>query len=77
MISKSSLEAIISSLDNVTMSFKTAPITAGTPTPNPIHGTVTGSSGDDVIVYAMKDKSVYPVSAYTKWRQLDYRSLCI
>ena len=52
------------SLDNVTMSFKTAPVTAGTPTPNPIHGTVTGSSGDDVIVYAMlKDKSVYPVSA--------------
>lgn len=52
------------SLDSVTMSFKTAPITAGTPTPNPIHGTVTGSSGDDVIVYAMlKDKSVYPVSA--------------
>lgn len=52
------------SLDNVTMSFKTAPITAGTPTPNPIHGTVSGSSGDDVIVYAMlKDKSVYPVSA--------------
>jgi len=47
------------SLDNVTMSFKTAPITAGTPTPNPIHGTVSGSSGDDVIVYAMlKDKSV-------------------
>ena len=52
------------SVDSVTMSFKTAPITAGTPTPNPIHGTVTGSSGDDVIVYAMlKDKSVYPVSA--------------
>lgn len=52
------------SLDNLTMSFKTAPITAGTPTPNPIHGTVTGSSGDDVIVYAtLKDKSVYPVSA--------------
>ena len=52
------------SLDNVTMSFKTAPITAGTPTPNPIHGTISGSSGDDVIVYAMlKDKSAYPVSA--------------
>lgn len=50
--------------DDVTMSFKTAPITAGTPTPNPIHGTVSGSSGDDVIVYAMlKDKSSYPVSA--------------
>ena len=50
--------------DNVTMSFKTAPITAGTPTPNPIHGTVSGSSGNDVIVYAMlKDKSSYPVSA--------------
>jgi len=53
-----------SSLDDITMTFKTAPITAGTPTPNPIHGTVTGNSGDDVIVYAMlKDKSVYPVSA--------------
>lgn len=50
--------------DNVTMSFKTAPITAGTPTPNPIHGTVSGSSGNDVIIYAMlKDKSSYPVSA--------------
>lgn len=53
-----------SSLDDITMSFKTAPITTGTPTPNPIHGTVTGNSGDDVIVYAMlKDKSAYPVSA--------------
>ncbi len=52
------------SLDSITMSFKTAPITAGTPTPNPVHGTVTGSSGDDVVVYAMlKDKSAYPVSA--------------
>ncbi len=52
------------SLDNLTLSFKTAPITAGAPTPNPIHGTVSGGSGDDVVVYAMlKDKSAYPVSA--------------
>jgi len=45
-------------------SFKTAPITAQAPTPNPIHGTVSGSSGEDIVVYAMlKDKSAYPVSA--------------
>jgi hypothetical protein len=44
--------------------FKTAPITADTPTPNPIHGSVSGASGDDVIIFAMlKDKSAYPVSA--------------
>lgn len=44
--------------------FKTAPITADTPTPNPIHGSVSGVSGDDVLVFAvLKDKSVYPVSA--------------
>ena len=44
--------------------FKTATITAETPTPNPIHGSVTDVSGDDVIVFAvLKDKSVYPVSA--------------
>lgn len=44
--------------------FKTAAITAETPTPNPIHGSVTDISGDDVIVFAvLKDKSVYPVSA--------------
>ncbi len=44
--------------------FKTAPITAQAPTPNPIHGTVSGASGEDIVVYAMlKDKSAYPVSA--------------
>jgi len=44
--------------------FKTAAITAETPTPNPIHGSVDDVSGDDVIVFAvLKDKSVYPVSA--------------
>jgi len=44
--------------------FKTAAITADTPTPNPIHGSVDNVSGDDVIVFAtLKDKSVYPVSA--------------
>ena len=44
--------------------FKTAPITADTPTPNPIHGSVSDISGDDVFVIAeLKDKSAYPVSA--------------
>jgi hypothetical protein len=44
--------------------FKTAPITADTPTPNPVHGSVNGGSGDDVMMYALlKDKSTYPVSA--------------
>ena len=43
--------------------FRTAPITADTPTPNPIHGSIRGS-GDDVMLYALlKDKSTYPVSA--------------
>lgn len=50
--------------DGENFSFKTAPITAQAPTPNPIHGTVSGSSGEDIVVYAMlKDKSAYPVSA--------------
>lgn len=50
-------------INDTTMSFKTAPITAGTPTPNPIHGTISGNKGDDVVIYAMlKDKSAYPVS---------------
>ncbi len=50
--------------DGENFSFKTAPITAQAPTPNPIHGTVSGASGEDIIVYAMlKDKSAYPVSA--------------
>jgi hypothetical protein len=44
--------------------FKTAPIKGETPTPNPIHGSVSGVSGDDVMLFAMlKDKSAYPVSA--------------
>jgi hypothetical protein len=44
--------------------FKTAQIKADTPTPNPIHGSVSGVSGDDVMLFAMlKDKSAYPVSA--------------
>ncbi len=43
--------------------FKTAQISSDVPTPNPIHGTVQGNSGDDVLLYAMlKDKSTYPVS---------------
>ena len=43
--------------------FKTAPVTADAPTPNPIHGSVEGISGDDVIIYALyKNKSTYPVS---------------
>lgn len=50
--------------DEEGFSFKTAPITAQAPTPNPIHGTVSGASGEDIVVYAMlKDKSAYPVSA--------------
>jgi hypothetical protein len=44
--------------------FRTAPITADTPTPNPIHGSVKGGANEDSIVYAvLKDKSTYPVSA--------------
>lgn len=43
--------------------FKTARISADTPTPNPIHGSVNGASGNDVMLYALlKDKSTYPVS---------------
>ena len=43
--------------------FKTARISADTPTPNPIHGSVSGVSGNDVMLYALlKDKSTYPVS---------------
>jgi len=50
--------------DGNKFTFKTASITADTPTPNPIHGTVDGISGDDVLVFAvLKDKSAYPVSA--------------
>lgn len=50
--------------DGKNFTFKTAPITADTPTPNPIYGTVSGGSGDDVILYAtLRDKTSYPVSA--------------
>ena len=43
--------------------FTTAPVGADTPIPNPIHGTVTGISNDDVVVYVFpKNKSTYPVS---------------
>jgi hypothetical protein len=44
--------------------FKTAPITADTATANLVHGSVSGASGDDVVLFAfLKDKSAYPVSA--------------
>ncbi len=44
--------------------FETAPITADTPTPNPVYGSVSGVSTDDVLVFAMlKDKTSYAVSA--------------
>ncbi len=43
--------------------FTTAPVDADTPIPNPIHGSVIGISGDDVIIYAFpKNKTAYPVS---------------
>ncbi|MDX9738831.1 MAG: fibronectin type III domain-containing protein [Candidatus Dojkabacteria bacterium] len=43
--------------------FTTAPVGTDTPIPNPIHGTVTGISNDDVVVYVFpKNKSTYPVS---------------
>lgn len=43
--------------------FTTAPVDADTPIPNPIHGSVSGVSNDDVIIYAFpKNKSAYPVS---------------
>lgn len=43
--------------------FTTAPVGADTPIPNPIHGSVTGISNDDVIIYAFpKNNSAYPVS---------------
>jgi hypothetical protein len=43
--------------------FTTAPVGADTPIPNPVHGSITGISGDDVIVYLFpKNRSAYPVS---------------
>jgi hypothetical protein len=52
------------SQDNTQFSFKTAPVSTDAPTPNPVVGSVSGVSGDDVIIFAtLKDKSAYPVSA--------------
>lgn len=52
------------STSGVNFSFKTAPVTTTAATPNPIYGTVSNYSGDDIVLFAsMKDKSVYPVSA--------------
>lgn len=43
--------------------FTTAPVGVETPIPNPVHGSVTGISSDDVVVYIFpKNKSAYPVS---------------
>ena len=43
--------------------FTTAPVGEDTPIPNPIHGSVTGMSNDDVIIYVLpKNNSAYPVS---------------
>ena len=43
--------------------FTTAPVGADTPIPNPIHGSVTGITNDDVIIYVFpKNNSAYPVS---------------
>lgn len=43
--------------------FTTASVGTNTPIPNPIHGSVTGITGDDVLIYTLlKNKSAYPVS---------------
>lgn len=43
--------------------FTTAPVGVDTPIPNPVHGSVQGISGDDVVIYvSLKNKSAYPVS---------------
>ncbi len=53
-----------SSSGGSSFTFETAPITADTPTPNPVYGSVSGVSTDDVLVFAMlKDKTSYAVSA--------------
>jgi len=50
--------------DGNNFEFKTAPVSAETPTANLAHGSVSGVSGDDVVVFALlRDKSAYPVSA--------------
>ncbi len=52
------------STEGTSFVFETAPITADAPTPNPVYGSVTGISTDDVLIFAMlKDKSSYAVSA--------------
>jgi hypothetical protein len=41
----------------------TAPVTADRPVPNPVHGSITGVSGDDVIIFVLLgNKSAFPVS---------------
>lgn len=43
--------------------FTTAPVGIDTPIPNPVHGSVQGISGDDVVIYiSVKNKGAYPVS---------------
>jgi hypothetical protein len=43
--------------------FTTAVLSSDTPVPNPIHGTVTGFSSDDVLIYALlTNKTSFPVS---------------
>lgn len=47
----------------VNYEFTTASVGNDTPIPNPVHGSVTGVSNDDVVVYIFpKNKSTYPVS---------------
>ncbi len=49
--------------NGINYEFTTASVGTDTPIPNPIHGTVTGISNDDVVVYVFpKNKSTYPVS---------------
>jgi len=44
--------------------FTTANVSTDTPIPNPVHGSVTGISSNDVVIYVtLKNKSTYPVSA--------------
>ncbi|MDD4382358.1 MAG: fibronectin type III domain-containing protein [Candidatus Dojkabacteria bacterium] len=52
-----------STVDGLKFTFTTAPITATVPTPNPVYGSITGGTQDDIIIYIFyKDKSTYPVS---------------
>ncbi|MGI6423246.1 MAG: fibronectin type III domain-containing protein [Candidatus Dojkabacteria bacterium] len=44
--------------------FTTAPVGVDTPVPNPVHGSVEGTSADSVVIYVfLKNKSAYPVSS--------------